>query len=130
MAGSILGTADLLGQMSDRVYIEKLLFLYYEFREAGIPGFDTEYDIIRKTIDFFEAMKRKLNKEFMKVYDYAGYYFKERFNIDQNLYMDAINKNIAYIEKIIEDNSTNFRYKLRRGDWTSRIKNIEVRGIL
>jgi hypothetical protein len=26
--GAILGTADLLGQMSDRAYLEKLLFLY------------------------------------------------------------------------------------------------------
>ena len=28
-AGAALGTADLLGQMSDRTYLEKLLFIYY-----------------------------------------------------------------------------------------------------
>ena len=41
IAGCMLGTADLLGQMSDRAYLEKLLFLYYEFKEAGVKGFES-----------------------------------------------------------------------------------------
>ena len=67
-AGAILGTADLLGQMSDRTYLEKLLFLYYEFKEAGIAGYNTEFDIIRKTIDFYEMTKAKLEDPFNSVY--------------------------------------------------------------
>ena len=31
----MLGTADLIGQMADRYYLEKLLLLYEEFSEAG-----------------------------------------------------------------------------------------------
>ncbi len=115
-AGWILGSADILGQMSDREYLERLLFLYDEFQEAGIPGYNTEYDIIRNTLDFYETITKRLSVSFRSVYDYARYHFKERLGIDKNLFMEAINRNIAYIEKIMEDSSTNFRYKLKRGD--------------
>jgi hypothetical protein len=113
-AGAILGTSDLLGQMADRVYLEKLLFLYYEFREASIPGYDTEFDIIRKTLDFYQVVRQKLDTVFDKVYDYALPHFRERYNIAGNLYLDAIENNIAYVKKIIQDNTTNFRDKLHR----------------
>ena len=114
IAGAILGTGDLLGQMSDRLYLEKLLFLYYEFREAGIPGYNTEYDIIRKTVDFYELTKERFKTNFCNVYKYARIHFRERCGHDENIYMVAIERNINYIKKIIEDNSTNFRHKLNR----------------
>jgi hypothetical protein len=63
IAGTIIATADLLGQMSDRAYLEKLLFLYYEFREAGIEGYNTEFDILRKTLDFYEITQTRLADE-------------------------------------------------------------------
>ncbi|MGC2165001.1 MAG: HD domain-containing protein [Gallionella sp.] len=34
LLGQIVGSADLTGQMADRTYLEKLLFLYLEFEEA------------------------------------------------------------------------------------------------
>ncbi|MCU0822403.1 MAG: hypothetical protein MUC95_08020, partial [Spirochaetes bacterium] len=116
VAGWILGSADILGQMSDREYLERLLFLYHEFKEAGIPGYDTEFDIIRKTLDFYELITKRLSVSFGSTYDYARCHFKERLGIDKNLFMEAVNRNIAYIEKIMEDSSTNFRHKLKRGD--------------
>jgi hypothetical protein len=117
IAGTILGTADLLGQMSDRVYLEKLLFLYYEFKEAGIQGFDTEFDIIRKTVDFYGMAKNKFMNDYLNTYRYAKYHFKERFGVDNNLYMKAINRHISYLKKIIKDDTTNFRHKLKRAPW-------------
>ena len=116
VAGWILGSADILGQMSDREYLERLLFLYNEFTEAGIPGYDTEFDIIRNTLDFYKTITKRLSVSFRSIYDYARYHFKHRIGIDKNLYIEAINRNIAYIEKIVEDSSTNFRHKLKRGD--------------
>lgn len=117
IAGAMLGTADLLGQMADRVYLEKLLFLYYEFKEAGIGGYKTEYDIIRKNVDFYEMTKKRFSNELMKMYRYARYHFRERFTVDRNLYLQAINRHISYLKKIIKDDSTNFRGKLKRGSW-------------
>ncbi len=114
IAGSILGSADLLGQMSSRDYLEKLLFLYSEFKEAKIPGFNTEFDILRKTIDFFKITKRKLVKDYGDVYHYAFIHFEERFGIKENLYMKAIKRHIDYINDIILDDRSNFRKKLKR----------------
>jgi hypothetical protein len=116
MAGAILATGDLLGQMSDRAYLEKLLFLYYEFKEAGIEGFNTTFDILRKTLSFYEITKEKLDSDFFSVYDDLVYHFKERYNIPENLYMVAIDNQIKYLVDIIEDESTNFRNKLKRLD--------------
>ncbi|MBN1695919.1 MAG: hypothetical protein JW881_00275 [Spirochaetales bacterium] len=116
-AGAILGTADLLGQMSDRTYLEKLLFLYYEFKEAGIEGYNTEFDIIKKTIDFYTITKKNFETVLMNAYTYAASHFEKRFNIKRNLYIEAIDRHIGYIKKIIADDSTNFRNKLNRANW-------------
>ena len=43
--GKMLGAADVLAQMSDRKYLEKLLFLYYEFKEGLVEGYEGEADI-------------------------------------------------------------------------------------
>jgi hypothetical protein len=112
--GTMLGTADLLGQMSDRAYLEKLLFLYYEFREADVPGYNTEYDIIRNTVSFYEITRDRLDTVLMGVYNYAQSHFKARYNIDWDLYMEAISRQIEYLKRIIADGSTNFRQKLKR----------------
>lgn len=120
VAGCILGTADLLGQMSDRQYMEKLLFLYSEFREAGIPGYETEFDIIRKTLGFYEMITRRFDDSYMKVAEYARYHFLERYSCDHNLYMEAIDRHISYIKEIIRDETTNFRHKLKRADWVKK----------
>lgn len=116
IACAMMGTADLLGQMSDREYLEKLLFLYYEFKEAGIPGFTTEFDIIRKTIEFYVATVKRMKSTLRNMQRYSLYYFESRCGVRSNLYMVAINRNIKYIKKIIADESTNFRHKLKRGD--------------
>jgi len=115
-AGAILGSADILGQMSDRAYLEKLLFLYHEFREAGIPGYETEFDILKKTRDFYEAVKGRLRDTYLHVFELAHHHFRERYEINQNLYIVAVDRQMAYLDKIIGDQSTNFRHKLKRGD--------------
>jgi hypothetical protein len=115
-AGAILGTADLIGQMSDRDYLERLLFLYYEFREAGIPGFDTEYDVLRKTGDFYLMTRRRLKESYLSMYALGRSHFRERHGVDANLYLIAISRQLNYLRKIIRDESTNFRAKLKRGD--------------
>jgi hypothetical protein len=115
-AGAILGSADILGQMSDRAYLEKLLFLYHEFREAGIPGYDTEFDILKKTRDFYEAVKGRLRDTYLHVFELAHHHFRERYQIDQNLYIVAVDRQMAYLDNIIDDQNSNFRHKLKRGD--------------
>ncbi len=115
-AGCILGSADIMGQMADREYLERLLFLYNEFKEAGIPGYNTEFDMIINTLDYYETIVKRLTNTLGSVYEYAEHYFRERAGLNINLYMESIRRNITYIETIIEDDTTNFRQKLKRGD--------------
>jgi hypothetical protein len=117
-AGAILGSADILGQMSDRAYLEKLLFLYHEFREAGIHGYETEFDILRKTREFYQIVKDRLRDTYLHTFELAHHHFRERHQINQNLYIVAVDRQMAYLDKIIGDTSKNFRHKLKRGDQT------------
>jgi hypothetical protein len=116
LAGSILGTADLIGQMADRRYLEKLLFLYYEFREAGIPGYETEFDILRLTLGFYETARERLDSLFSGTWRFAAGFFARRHGIGENLYMTAIEHQMEYLRAIIADPSSNFRKKLKRMD--------------
>lgn len=122
IAGKILGTADILGQMSNREYLERLLFLYYEFKEAGIPGYNKEIDIIKNTLDFYKEIKDRLDKFYNSIYNYAVYHLKERYEISENLFIKAIENNINYIKEIIKEDTKNFRKKLRRGNFNNMEK--------
>jgi hypothetical protein len=116
LVGKMLGTADLLGQMADRTYLEKLLFLYHEFREAGIEGFATEFDIIRKTKGFYEIAMKRLDIDLGQVYRFASDHFNARHGINKNLYIESLERQIAYLDEIMKDDQTNFRKKLKRLD--------------
>ena len=128
-AAALLATADLIGQMSDRDYLEKLLFLYYEFKEAGIPGFRSEYDVLRKTGDFYLLARKRLASSYMSVYALARTHFRVRHGIDANLYMIAISRQLRYLREIIRDETTNFRAKLKRGDTRRREQLSRRRGL-
>ena len=116
IAGAILASADLLGQMSDRTYLEKLIFLYKELQEAGIGDYRTEFDILRSTLGFYRIVRERLDGPLMGVYKEASLHFEKRFAISRNLYTEAIERQMEYLEEIIEDNTTNFRKKLKRMD--------------
>jgi hypothetical protein len=116
LGAEILAAADLLGQMADRAYLEKLLFLYYEFREAGIGGYDTAFDILKKTAGFYESTKARLDGPLGRVSNRAREHFLARYGIDSDLYREAIERQMSYLDAILADDSTNFRTKLKRLD--------------
>jgi hypothetical protein len=116
MAAELLASADLLGQMADRTYLEKLLFLYYEFKEAGFPGYDTEFDMLRKTLGFYESTKVRLFRTLGRATGMAEYHFFRRYGIRENFYIESIERQIHYLQTIIDDTSANFRKKLKRID--------------
>ncbi|HKL85341.1 MAG TPA: hypothetical protein VJ861_03305 [Treponemataceae bacterium] len=112
----ILASADLLGQMADRTYLEKLLFLYYEFKEAGFSGYDTEFDMLRKTLGFYEMTKKRLIETLDNTSDLALQHFSSRYGVRKNLYIESIERQIEYLASIIDDDTVNFRKKLKRLD--------------
>lgn len=112
--GMMLGTADLLSQMSDRVYLEKLLFLYQELKEGEVKGYESELDLLRKTPGFYNFTKQRFSTELGGVDRFMRNHFRERFGIDKDLYAEAISNNLSYLTQILENDPENYRAYLRR----------------
>jgi len=117
--GHFTGTADLLAQIADRYYLEKLLLLFEEFEEAKLPGYGNALDLAVKTRLFYKDVARKrLDEEFRGADQYMLDYFRSRQEVDKDLYREAIDNNLAYLDKILaecNDDLDAFTARLRRG---------------
>lgn len=103
LMGHFLGTADLLAQIADRYYLEKLLLLFEEFKEAKLPGYDTPFELLNKTRTFYRDLARpRLDKDLGKVNSFMRPYFKKRWGIDSDFYHEAIERNLNYLDAILE----------------------------
>ena len=109
MLGCMVGTADLIGQMSDRMYLEKVRrFLYDEFVWAKIAReqlpdgreivrYTSAEDLIQKTPGFYEYVAReRINKKL----DSADRYAEAHFG-GENLYQQAIDSNMSFLRDTI-----------------------------
>jgi hypothetical protein len=100
--GRIVGSADLVSQIADRNYLEKLVLLFKEFEEAGIPGFHSEDELIEKTEGFYKNVARKrLTRDMADIAQNMRHHFKARWNIDRDLYAEAIANNIGYLKSMV-----------------------------
>jgi len=107
--GNLVASADILAQMSDRCYLEKCYDrLYNEFVLAGIARqrdgsgneqviFASPKDLVIKTPGFYRGAKKRLNQSLNGVYQYAEKHFS-----GQNLYVEAVEKNILFAEYMID----------------------------
>jgi hypothetical protein len=100
--GKILGTADLIGQMASEDYLRKLPHLYQEFKEGGVPGFEDELDLLRKTPDFWEMAKERFALELGQVDLYLRDHFRVCYGIDQDLHHQAIEANIQRLQMLLQ----------------------------
>ncbi|OQY58050.1 MAG: hypothetical protein B6245_13820 [Desulfobacteraceae bacterium 4572_88] len=121
--GNMLCVADLLAQMSDRTYLEKLLYLYQEVNECGLGiCFESEVDLLRKALDFYEftehyiQMRLHENERFMKLH------FGSRWDIHQNLYRKAIEKQKRYLYEILDKPDDDPRQYLKRSGIVDHIR--------
>jgi hypothetical protein len=76
--GKLLAAADLLAQLSDQLYLEKLLFLYHEGREAGDGNYKSESDIIAKASPFYDVFEDRLKLLTKKTDRYMKLHFASR----------------------------------------------------
>ncbi len=106
MLGSLLGSADIIAQMSDRCYLEKCRDrLYTEFVAGGIAikksadgeqvVFESGDDLVNKTPAFFESAVNRLEYDLGGAYNYAATHFG-----GFNLYMHAATKNVHFAKEI------------------------------
>lgn len=108
--GEILGTADIIAQMSDRCYLEKCRDrLYPEFVLGGlarrkmpdgqvITVFESGDDLVRKTPGFYINAMKRLDQELHRAYVYAEKHFG-----GQNVYLEEMDKNIRYAQVTTAD---------------------------
>lgn len=115
LLGQIVGTADLTGQMADRNYLEKLLFLYLEFEEAHFGSYQSIHDLLRRTRKFHEITRQKLDGELGGIYVKLAFHFKDWYGFESNYYLESIQKNIDYLSKITSLNEAKHLSMLKRG---------------
>jgi hypothetical protein len=114
--GKMLGTADLLGQMADRTYVERLPFLYREFVEGGVTGFENELDLLRKTAAFWAFTRERFAVELSSVDQFMRLHFLARWGTDRDLYREAIERNIVHVAHLVENHPADYaKYLKRRG---------------
>ncbi|MFC1884222.1 hypothetical protein ACFL2O_05585 [Thermodesulfobacteriota bacterium] len=114
LIGKMLGTADLVGQMADRNYLEKLPFLYHEFNEGGVKGFESELDLLRNTPHFYGLTKKRFVGEMGGVIRFLKEHFRTRWGIERDLYGEAMENHMTYLESVVKSHAENYRLYLRR----------------
>lgn len=101
--GRIVGSADLIAQIADRTYLEKLRLLFLEFQEARLPGFNTQLDLLKQTEEFYTHIaKKRLNEDFGGIHRHMKAHFVEKWNVEKDLYEQAIQANISYIHNLVD----------------------------
>jgi hypothetical protein len=98
--GQMLGTADILAQMSDRCYLEKCRDrLYPEFVAGGVARtrIRSGAELVRETPEIYLHATKRLDLQLARAYDYA-----ERHFGGQNLYLEAIHKNVRHARVIAD----------------------------
>jgi hypothetical protein len=107
--GQMLGTADILAQMSDRCYLEKCRDrLYPEFALARLavrnhavrrtlPSFASGEDLVQKTPGFYQGAVMRLELQLARAYEFAARHFG-----GSNLYLEEMKKNIRYAETVAQ----------------------------
>lgn len=130
LLGQIVSTADLTGQMADRTYLEKLLFLYLEFEEAHFGSFQNIRDLLCKTQSFYEVTRQKLDGELGGIYTGLAFHFKDWFGVENNYYLESIEKNIAYLSKVTSLNEAKYLSMLKRGGIVERTEALAAPGSL
>ncbi|MHC1699039.1 MAG: hypothetical protein AB9919_13470 [Geobacteraceae bacterium] len=122
----MIATADIIGQIADRTYLEKLLFLFQELSEVHVLGFKTELDLLKNTLDSFREAQHRMEHDLGNVRIYFRHHFMNRWEIDYDMYGDAIDSNIAYLSHLLENHRNDYREKLQRGGLMKRLALMEA----
>lgn len=121
--GKMLATADILAQMADRIYLEKLLFLFYELEEARIDDYADELDLMHQSKDFYRRMADRLETQLSSSNRLMVHHFRARWQIDEDLYQKAIDNQRVYLKTILKAVGDDPRNRLRRSRIVEAVKN-------
>ncbi|MEE8553958.1 MAG: hypothetical protein V3S72_11715 [Desulfobacterales bacterium] len=122
LLGKILGVADLLAQMADRTYLEKLLFLYHELREAKVSDYESEEDFLRKTVGFYDFIAQRFETVLDATDRFMSLHLTSRWDIQEDLYHESIEKQKKYLQQILEITDSDPLGNLRRGGIVDKVR--------
>ena len=114
LMGKILGVADLIGQMSDWNYLEKLPSLYSEYQEGNVAGYEKEFDLIKETPEFWKFSQARFANELGSVDRFLKDHFRVRWGIDRDLDREAIEFNMSRLNYILKNFPSEYRRFLCR----------------
>jgi len=120
--GKLLATADVLAQMADRTYLEKLLFLFYELDEARIDDYADELELLRHSDDFYRRMVARFKNQLGSANRFMAYHFNARWQIGEDLYQRAIDNQRAYLNEILKKEGIDLLKRLRRSRIAEAVK--------
>jgi len=113
MLASLVSTADLISQISDRCYLEKCRdFLFLEFSAIGMAGkpdspYPDSQTLLEKTPTFVEDfLQKRLDVEFQGVRRYLRVHMA-----GADPWEESIRRNISYLKTLLESNTLD---RLRR----------------
>ncbi len=113
LLGNLLGSADIIAQMSDRCYLEKCRDrLYPEFVAGGITEkrkpdgsrevlYSSGQDLLLKTPGFYAGASRRLRDDLAGGFAYAEHHFG-----GQNLYIEGVEKNVRFAQTLRDDDAS------------------------
>ena len=122
LLGKMLGSADMLAQMADRIYLEKLLFLYSEFKEAGIGDYESQVDLLQKTSAFYDFIAQRLKTTLNATDRFVSSHFASRWGTHTNLYHIAIENQRNYLKQVLEIQDSDPRDHLKRDGIVDKIR--------
>lgn len=126
MLGKMVATTDLLGQLADRIYLEKLLFLYREFKEANFGDYRSELELLTSTIGFYALMEERLANDLANVRTHMRSHFMSRWDVDRDLYQEAIGHNLDYLRGLLAQHRQDYRNNLRRDGLVEKLVAMET----
>lgn len=125
--GCIVGTADLIAQMSDRTYIEKCRdFLYREFVWGGIAretllngrevvNYSSASDLVVKTPDYYDnVLRKRMDQKLGGMDRYAAAHFD-----GANLYRTEIETTMRFLRSAIQNDELE---RIRRGCYSLSVR--------
>jgi hypothetical protein len=127
-AAQATATADLIGQMANREYLERLLLLFFEFEEAGIGDFTDIHDLLERTNVFYSACRARLEDQLNGLGRYLSLHFRESQGVERNFYLEAIDRNLDYLDRVIQiDRECRLDF-LKRGGVVGKVLEMTGRG--
>lgn len=115
LAAYATATADLVGQMANRQYLERLIYLYIEFQEAQIPGFGDIHELMEKTADFYRITRMRIDKDLQGLVMFLRRHFAQAQGTERNFYMESIDRNLHYLNTLLQESRSKRLEKLKRG---------------